>query len=71
MAQYFPETLRAIYRAVAGVGHSIGSPTSNGNATKYVIPAMAHLYTQSYQSLRSGGTASTFPRGIPIRNGGL
>ena len=36
--------------AVAGLGHSIGSPTttlpsatSNGNATKYVIPAMAHL----------------------------
>src|SRR5580692_6436200 len=36
--------------AAAGLGHSMGSPTttlpsatSNGNATKYVIPAMASL----------------------------
>jgi hypothetical protein len=37
-----------------GLGHSIGSPTttlpsatSNGNATKYVIPAMAHLLNRT------------------------
>jgi hypothetical protein len=54
--------------AAAGLGHSIGSPTttllsatSNGNATKYVIPATAPP-TQSYQSLRPRGTGSNLPR---------
>jgi hypothetical protein len=46
--------------AAVGFGHSIGSPitmllsaTSNGNATKYVIPAMAHLLNRNNPCGRS------------------
>jgi hypothetical protein len=52
---------RTLYRGHR-LGHSIGSPTttlpsatSNGNATKYVIPAMAHLTLFGCFSARSEG----------------
>jgi hypothetical protein len=61
MAQHFPMTVRTLYRGHR-LGHSIGSPTttlpsatSNGNATKYVIPAMAHLTLFGCFSARSEG----------------
>jgi hypothetical protein len=48
-------------------GHSIGSPTttlpsatSNGNATKYVIPAMAHPFLHD----RHFSAASSFQIGV-------
>src|ERR1700733_208971 len=56
-APVWPNTFhRPCARSIAatGLGHSIGSPTttlpsaaSNGNATKYVIPAMAHLLNRT------------------------
>src|ERR1019366_5744698 len=62
--------------AVAGLGHSIGSPTttlpsatSNGNATKYVIPVMVTYSIIPVLTVgRHGFKTSTR---IAVRNGGL
>jgi hypothetical protein len=49
MTQYFPKTLGAFYSGSWAwtfngfANNDAASATSNGNATKYVIPAMAYL----------------------------
>ena len=49
MTQHFPKTVRTLYRGCRAwtfyrfTDNDAASPTSNGNATKYVIPAMANL----------------------------
>src|ERR1039458_6846545 len=58
--------------AVAGLGHSIGSPTttlpsatSNGNATKYVIPAVAHLLNRTSPYGRAARLQTFHVRSLP------
>jgi hypothetical protein len=75
MAQHFPETLRTLYRGDRA-GHSIGSPTtmlssptSNGNSTKYVIPAIAHLLDRA--SPYGRGDRFKFSARVAARNGSL